>query len=98
MNEQNLNRRGRPVGSGNKMTASLKEKLKLIADQEIEQLELTLCAVEPKERLDFLAKILPFILPRLNSIDEGEGEGTPVKQMFSNLSDRFEVVKSKVAN
>lgn len=56
------------------LTNNLRETLKNIMQTEIEKLPETLEALEPKERLNILCKLMPFIFPKVESIHSTEGE------------------------
>lgn len=64
-----LNPTGRPKGSLNRTTVELKEAIKKVVDSELSNTKKYLSQLEPKERLDFLVKILPYILPKQNQIE-----------------------------
>ncbi|MET3730706.1 hypothetical protein [Moheibacter stercoris] len=59
-----LNPKGRPKGTPNKTTAELKELIKTFVESEIEEAENLLIELTPKERLDILCKLLPYVLPK----------------------------------
>ena len=65
---------GRRKGTPNVVTRELRGALKAFYDSEIEQLPDLVSQLSPKDRLAFLVKITPFILPRLDSIDCEDGE------------------------
>lgn len=56
------------------LTMGLRETLKTIMQKEIERLPETLESLEPKERLNVLCKLMPFIFPKVESIHPTEGE------------------------
>lgn len=56
------------------LTNNLRETLKNIMQIEIEKLPETLEALEPKERLNILCKLMPFVFPKVESINSTEGE------------------------
>lgn len=64
-----LNPKGRPKGSQNRNTTELKEVIKTILDSELDKIQKNLNQLEPKERLDFLVKILPYVLPKQSQIE-----------------------------
>lgn len=59
---------GRTKGTLNKTTTETKEILKNIVSVEIENINVLLDKLEPKERLDIIIKLLPYILPKQNEI------------------------------
>lgn len=72
-NDTRINRQGRPAGSKNKN--ELRDILTEIIGNELENINETLESLDPKERLDFIAKILPYALPKLTSTTiENESE------------------------
>lgn len=55
---------GRKAGTPNKITGEIKEVLSEFLQKEINSLPEYFSAIEPKERLEVIAKLLPYILPR----------------------------------
>lgn len=55
-------------------TSDLREQLKTIMQKEIESLPETLEALEPRERVNVLCKLLPFIFPKVDSVSMSAGE------------------------
>ena len=55
---------GRPVGTANKVTASLKAKIELIIENNIDLFQKDLEALDPKERLTLIVKLFDFVLPK----------------------------------
>ncbi len=56
------------------LTMGLRENLKTIMQKEIERLPEMLENLEPKERLNILCKLMPFIFPKVESVNPTEGE------------------------
>lgn len=56
------------------LTNSLREALKSIMHQEVEQLPETLKTLEPKERLNVLCKLMPFVFPKVEAVNPTHGE------------------------
>jgi len=63
-----LNPKGRPKGTPNKTTAEMKDLIKTFVEQEIETADDLLEQLTPKERLDILCKLLPYVLPRQSEV------------------------------
>ena len=59
---------GREAGTPNKLTKELRAVLKDVLYNELEKLEELLESLEPKERLELVIKLIPFILPKVNKI------------------------------
>lgn len=59
---------GRKKGTPNKMTLTIREQLKNAIEPFLETMEDTINdIVEPKDKVDAIAKILPFIIPKYQS-------------------------------
>ena len=61
---------GRKVGSVNKVTATIREKLELMLNQCIE--DLNIHELSKRERIELIGKILPFLVPKLNTVSLNE--------------------------
>jgi hypothetical protein len=59
---------GRTAGTPNKVTSELRKTLKAIVASELESLPVTLGELPPRERLDLVIKLLPFCMPKIDSI------------------------------
>ncbi len=59
---------GRVAGTPNRITSELRKTLKGIIASELESLPGTLAELPPRERLDLLVKLLPFCMPKVDSI------------------------------
>lgn len=55
---------GRKAGTPNKTTGQIKEILTDIVSRELETLEQTLLHLTPAERLQFLIKLIGFVMPK----------------------------------
>ncbi len=56
------------------LTESLRERLKTVMQKEIERLPETLEALEPKERINIICKLMPFVFPKVESVSMSTGE------------------------
>jgi hypothetical protein len=59
---------GRPAGSINKNSAEIKVVIRQILSNQLEGLELLLNELTPKDKVDTLIKLLPYIIPKQNEI------------------------------
>lgn len=58
------NPNGRPAGTPNKLTREVREKIAAALESGLETFEEDLKALDPKDRLNILAKFAAFIIPR----------------------------------
>ena len=65
---------GRKKGTPNKLTKDLREVLKNVLYNEIENIEESLKSLEPKQRIELLVKLMPFIFPKITSVHFREDE------------------------
>jgi hypothetical protein len=56
------------------LTTELRDTLKTIMQKEIEKLPETLEQLEPKERLNVICKLMPFVFPKVNTVSATDGE------------------------
>lgn len=59
---------GRTKGTANKTTAETKELLQKIVSNELDKISDLLEQLEPKERVDAIIKLLPYIVPKQSEI------------------------------
>ena len=59
---------GRVAGTKNRNTTETKELLQTIISKELDKLGLLLSKLEPLERVNSIAKLLPYILPKQSEI------------------------------
>ncbi|MCR5192545.1 MAG: hypothetical protein K6D59_04500 [Bacteroidales bacterium] len=64
------NPNGRPKGTPNKITKELRQWISEVIDANREQMIEDLKAVEPKERLQILERLLQYIIPKRTHFDE----------------------------
>lgn len=60
---------GRKSGTPNKITTELRETLKAVLDTELLTISATLDKLTPKDRLDVVLKLMPYCLPKVDSIN-----------------------------
>ncbi len=71
------NPNGRPKGTPNKVTATTREWISQLVDDNREQIERDLQALEPKERLQILEKFMQYAIPKIQSMELTGKDGTP---------------------
>jgi len=64
---QTNNPSGRPKGTPNKITADLRTKINAIVENQIDHIEADLQALEPKERLQIVEKLISYCVPKLQA-------------------------------
>ena len=72
---------GRTTGTPNKVTKEIRDNLKRIVDNEIEFLGTYMETLTPKERIELLMKIMPFVLPKVQPVGMSKDE----ELVFGNL-------------
>jgi hypothetical protein len=73
------NPNGRPKGSPNKITTDIRTWIQSLINNNRELFETDLKAVESKQRLYIMEKLLSFVVPKMQSIE--------AKTNFDNLTD-----------
>jgi len=71
---QSGNPKGKPKGTTSTITRHLREALKVLISNELEQLPTLLSSLEPKERLEMLVKLLPYVVPKVDNVKATAGE------------------------
>ena len=56
---------GRELGTPNKTTSELRKVLKYMVDDELQNLQDNINELEPKERIELLIKLLPYVMPKV---------------------------------
>ena len=56
------------------ITQDVRNRFKQILSDELNNLPELLEQLEPKERLNFICKMMPYILPKIDSVDYTRGE------------------------
>lgn len=65
---------GRNQGTPNILTKEMRAILKCIIAKELEALPGTIEKMEPEKRLEILLKLLPYVLPKVEACNMGDGE------------------------
>ena len=63
------NPKGRPRGSSNKATAPIRARIALFLSNNWTQVEKDFATLSPKDRLQFISKILNYAVPQMSSVD-----------------------------
>ena len=72
--DERINREGRPKNSLNKTTKQVKELIRNLFDENTEYLYANLDQMTISERINLSKAILPFLMPKLQSVVLREGE------------------------
>lgn len=65
---------GREKGTPNKLTKELRTILKNLIFSELETLDEKMNQLEPKERIEILIKLIPYALPKIETISHSTNE------------------------
>jgi hypothetical protein len=65
---------GRQKGTPNRLTKELRTILKEALHKELESIGELLEQLEPKERIEVLIKLMPFVFPRMNKVSHSMDE------------------------
>ena len=79
------NPNGRPKGKPNRITADLREYLKQLLNDNLDQFSKDFEQLEPKDRLIIMERLLGYILPKLSNVainEEPEGKPQKTKEDF----------------
>ena len=76
---QSGNPTGRPKGIPNKTTSEVREMLTRAITGELENLQQTLAGMEPEQRLNTIAKFLPFFMLKLQAIQAHIDKQEPIE-------------------
>lgn len=79
---------GREKGTPNKLTKELRETLKSVVDNELENLNELLNQLEPKDRLSIICKILPFVVPKATEDPNQAKQFEPIEIIFVDSKGR----------
>ena len=74
---------GREIGTPNKTTSELRKTLKHIVDDELQILQDNINELQPKERIDLLIKLLPYVMPKVQTVSARDGEAIGADWMDS---------------
>lgn len=63
------NPNGRPKGTPNKITSTIRNWIIELINDNREQIQKDLQSLEPKDRLSYIEKLLPYILPKVDKTE-----------------------------
>ena len=73
---------GRQKGTSNKVTQDVRALLKELVSKEISNIDNLFKDVEPKDRLEFIVRLLPYTLPKFEDTVFTESQETKPKPSF----------------
>ena len=65
---------GRTKGTLNKLTKEIRQTLKDVMADQIEEIPQLLSELPSEKRLDYLIKLMPYVLPKVESVALNSGE------------------------
>lgn len=65
---------GRTAGAVNKTTKEIRNVLKSVINNELLNIETLLIELPPKERLELVIKLIPYVLPKVENVNYNLGE------------------------
>jgi hypothetical protein len=65
---------GRTLGTPNKTTKEIRTVLKDVINNELSNIETLLSGMPPKERLEVVIKLIPYVLPKIDAVGASFGE------------------------
>jgi hypothetical protein len=83
---------GRQKGTSNKITQDVRVLLKELVSKEITEIDKLLKDVEPKDRLEFIIKLLPYTLPKFEGISYDSNQEDKPPSPF------MELIRNQAAN
>tara|TARA_B100000768_G_C11204158_1_gene343071 strand:- start:282 stop:521 length:240 start_codon:yes stop_codon:yes gene_type:complete len=65
---------GRTIGTPNKTTKEIRTVLKGVINNELQNIETLISEMTPKERLGIIIKLIPYVLPKVETVNATFGE------------------------
>jgi hypothetical protein len=81
---------GREKGTPNKVTSDLRAWIALLIENNREQLESDLEALEPKERWQLIEKLMQYVIPKKQqdeTLQENSAQSELIKRLFGKTDD-----------
>lgn len=67
----------RHIGTPNRITSELREKIKTIIESELEKMDESLSELSARDRLEIVIKLMKFAIPHLREITQMETKEAP---------------------
>lgn len=80
---------GRQKGTPNKVTASVKDWLAHVIDKNRRQMERDIKALEPKDRLQMLEKLMQYVVPKQQAVNANVDFGKLSDEQLNALVDEL---------
>ena len=78
---------GRKEGTPNKVTQATRERLKAVLENELEHLPVLFEEVSARDRLQFLVKLIPYIVPQAEH--DAQEDGTEKSNFFEQINQQI---------
>lgn len=65
---------GRTAGTPNKVTADLRNTIKKIIEDNIEQVSVDIASLSPKDRVAIIEKLLQYVIPKIQAVEFDAGK------------------------
>lgn len=92
------NPNGRPKGTPNKVTSTIRNWIVELINKNREQIENDLMQLDVKDRLQMFERLLPYILPKVAKADEVEGACYEKNDFETNDWTKIEMDKKRLKN
>lgn len=80
------NPNGRPKGTPNKVTQNMREWIAALIDNNREQIEEDLKALEPKERVQMLERLMQYVVPKQQAVSADMSRNMPLVERLARLA------------
>ncbi len=87
---------GRQKGTSNKLSGTVKEMLTQFVTNEVEHLPTLLNQLEPKEKAEYIIKLLPYILPKKAPVEESKEQSSNDKRNMAFQMFKEQIGASKI--
>jgi hypothetical protein len=76
---------GRKAGSTNVITSEIRLLLKEFVKNEFEGMGKTIQSLNDKDRIDFLVKLLPFVVPKMSDISHYDADNEHLEILYKDF-------------